>query len=335
MFAIGRKLRGYAHLTMAGQAFHLSPTVAATSMSSPGIVLDRNTVEKWLECDTTTDILHALIRHRRRNRPGGRKHEPGDQEQCYDALYHKHLGKRRYQLCRLDKPGTFAASVLFDWLSSPSVVHSVSTLEDVQRRTYPTNQRVYGLFHDTSFPDDDPNNNNPSTGPFVVLKVSLQPSVPSTLEQVLTPLAAYSDHTLRVATFYSISLLEVGLAGLGLGELTLHRAMDDLTNNRDAEEETLDDLDTFVTLSPLDKSFPPCPQAAAEALAENPDAVAKFHLGNGAQLFRVNPPDPAFEGTCNVNYLYELSHMAERRQAFRDSGIVSLSEHISVPSTPQ
>ena len=129
-------------------------------MSSPGIVFDRNTMGKWLECDTTTDILHSLIRHRRRNRPGCRKHGPGDQE----TTQRRTLSPA--SLCRLDKPGTFAASILFDWLSSPSVVHSVSTLEDVRRGTDPTNQRVYRLFHDTSFPDDDPNNNNPSTGPF-------------------------------------------------------------------------------------------------------------------------------------------------------------------------
>jgi malonyl-CoA decarboxylase len=56
------------------------------------------------------------------------------------------------------------------------------------------------------------------------------------------------------------------------------------------------------------------------------DPVARFHLGNGARLERINPSGDLSEGGMRqshglmVNYLYDLDHIEENHEAFANRG---------------
>jgi malonyl-CoA decarboxylase len=58
------------------------------------------------------------------------------------------------------------------------------------------------------------------------------------------------------------------------------------------------------------------------------DPVARFHLGNGARLERINlGADPGARGQANswgvmVNYLYDLATIERNHEAFASSGEV-------------
>jgi Malonyl-CoA decarboxylase C-terminal domain len=150
----------------------------------------------------------------------------------------------------------------------------------------------------------------------------------------------------NVATFYSISLLENGWSGLGLGERFLHDAMGYLRRHHG--------VDTFVTLSPMphfrewllksndqtnsnnsnndhvelgqpSRHQQPLVQDAFRYLVHAKDdrglpydPVARFHLSNGAELYRIHhhPSNLPDSYGWMVNYRYDLMRLAERKASF-------------------
>ncbi len=64
------------------------------------------------------------------------------------------------------------------------------------------------------------------------------------------------------------------------------------------------------------------------------DPVARFHLGNGARLERLDwLADPSPKGLAQahglmVNYLYDLDHIEENHEAFSDRGVVAAASQI-------
>jgi len=125
--------------------------------------------------------------------------------------------------------GTPAACI--ETIAKQEAVHPVKSLDDLRNRLGP-DRRVFGLFHPLL----------PSNQPLVVLHVSLQKhDIPSSMEQV--HLSSSADNP-RVAAFYSISNLQSGLSGVGLGEFLIKEAVQLLRGE-------LPTLDTFVTLSPI------------------------------------------------------------------------------------
>lgn len=77
------------------------------------------------------------------------------------------------------------------------------------------------------------------------------------------------------------------------------------------------------------------------------DPVARFHLGNGARLERLNPlADFSEKGwresfSAMVNYLYDLNSIEQNHEGFAISGIVAASAEVrqslrlpAAPATP-
>ena len=64
------------------------------------------------------------------------------------------------------------------------------------------------------------------------------------------------------------------------------------------------------------------------------DPVARFHLGNGAELNRINEDaDTSDKGRTQsfgvmVNYLYELDEVEARHEAFAASGELAVSRQV-------
>lgn len=174
--------------------------------------------------------------------------------------------------------------------------------------------------------------------PLNVVWVALCRGVPDRLGEVLDPGAARLDPAeADTAVFYSIWNAEPGLVGLGRGGGLIGAATEELRGE-------LPDLRTFVTLSPVpgfrrtaERDGSADGSEAAEELAAACaryltttrrgrllDPVARFHMGNGARLWRICPDaDPSPSGMSRswgvmANYRYE----PEDREANRRSLVV-------------
>jgi malonyl-CoA decarboxylase len=179
--------------------------------------------------------------------------------------------------------------------------------------------------------------------PLNVVWVALWRGVAQDISQVLDPSAPTLDPTSAdTAVFYSIWNVEPGLVGLPGGRRLLEGAVAELR----AE---LPQLGTFVTLSPIpglrswlqadgDPGRTPEGPALLRATARylttlrddgRPlDAVARFHLGNGARLLSLCPgADTSERGlqrsvAMMANYRYEPEDRAANQAALRAGEVV-------------
>ncbi len=139
--------------------------------------------------------------------------------------------------------------------------------------------------------------------PAVALWVALTRGIPDRLDEVLSPAAPILDPaTADTAVFHSIWNVDGGPAGRGAASRLVDLALEELAR-------TLPRVTTATTMSPVpglrdwlgarDVEEPPTDDALVRLAAEylrsrRPDGavldpVARFHLGNGARLWRVLP----------------------------------------------
>ncbi len=178
--------------------------------------------------------------------------------------------------------------------------------------------------------------------PLNVVWVALCRGIPSTMAELLDDRPALDPGDADTAVFWSIWNGEAGLAGLGRGSDLIYGATDLLRRE-------LPGIDTFITLSPvpglrrwLDGHPPDGPAslsgdelvAAATSYLTSLgddgrplDPVARFHLGNGARLWRVLPDaDPSARGQDRsfgvmVNYRYEPEDRAANRAQLANGSV--------------
>jgi len=216
-------------------------------------------------------------------------------------------------------------------------VHAIDSWEDLRRRLQPTDRRCFGFFH-PAMADE----------PLIFVQVALTQGVPSSVQKLLAddraPIEAeYAD----TAVFYSISNCQAGLRGISFGNSLIKQVVSDLSNE-------LPKLDTFCTLSPipglnrwLAKSsqdrLKGCEEKALAAhyLTQAKrddgmplDAVARFHLGNGAMIHAVHSDADTSDngkkqsnGTM-VNYLYDLSQISQNHEQFLGEKLVVASDDV-------
>jgi len=191
----------------------------------------------------------------------------------------------------------------------------------------------------------------------VALTTDIPAAIAPLLDESRTPLAAREA---RTAVFYSISNCQQGLNGISFGNFLIKQVVEELRRD-------LPKLDTFVTLSPVPSFMrwlrgEPDQEALADeiadgAWAEDPataerlrrrlealaarylvlakaangrpyDPVARFHLGNGARLERLDwladrsPKGLAEAAGFMVNYLYDLDAIERNHEAFAERGEV-------------
>jgi malonyl-CoA decarboxylase len=185
--------------------------------------------------------------------------------------------------------------------------------------------------------------------PLIFVEVALTHGVPSSVQGLLAetraPMAADQADT---AVFYSISNCQSGLASISFGNSLIKQVAADLSLE-------LPRLKTFVTLSPIpglghwakgqginltDRTGDELKAIAAHYLIREKgrgdaplDPVARFHLGNGAQVFQLHADaDTSAKGQQQsagvmVNYLYDLSKVAQRHEDFT-AGTLAASKDI-------
>jgi malonyl-CoA decarboxylase len=185
--------------------------------------------------------------------------------------------------------------------------------------------------------------------PLIFVEVALSNEIPNTINEIITiDRSVTLNQDINTAVFYSISNCQEGLSGISFGNFLIKQVAHKLKQENDG-------LDKFVTLSPapgfvrwleensIDSDSDEdmlLKQAliyltASDREDELPnDPVAKFHLGNGAILERINlNADLSSKGLNQskgvmVNYLYNLDTLEENHELFFKTKEVKQSDAI-------
>lgn len=235
---------------------------------------------------------------------------------------------------------------LLEKLIKYEAVHDIRSWGDLKNRL-DSDRRCYGFFHPRL--DGEP---------LIFVEVALTDHMSDCITPLLDESAAVSDLAkATTAIFYSISNTQTGLRGVSFGDSLIKRVVETL-------KDEFPKLKTFATLSPIpgfrawlakaapaeklaqwDKPLelgPKSPEReellawAARYLGKETqdgkplDPVARFHLGNGARIERLNwAGDPSAKGVKQsfglmVNYLYDLKRL-DKHRALLSQGEIPIS----------
>ena len=217
-------------------------------------------------------------------------------------------------------------------------VHEINSWEDLRARLAPDDRRCFAFFHPL-MPDE----------PLIFVEVALCNKIPSTINEIIAlDRIVTFNQDINTAVFYSISNCQDGLSGISFGNFLIKQVAHKLKQENDG-------LDKFVTLSPapgfvqwlkkksinkdadedmlLKQALIYLTASDREDGSPN-DPVAKFHLGNGAILERINlNADLSSKGLIQskgvmVNYLYNLDTLEENHELFFKTKEVKQSDAI-------
>ncbi|WP_332744453.1 malonyl-CoA decarboxylase [Hydrogenophaga sp.] len=238
---------------------------------------------------------------------------------------------------------------LVEKLIKYEAVHDIRSWADVKNRL-DGDRRCYGFFH-PRLPEE----------PLIFVEVALMNEIAASITPLLDEEADPVDIAkANTAIFYSISNTQNGLRGVSFGDSLIKRVVETL-------HQEFPKLKVFVTLSPipglrawLNKNAPAellkswenleeLSEAAPERKAllgwaarylgnemqggKPLDPVARFHLGNGARVERLNwAGDPSNKGIKQsyglmVNYLYDLKRL-EKHRAWLAQGKIPIAAAI-------
>lgn len=208
-------------------------------------------------------------------------------------------------------------------------VHQIKSWDELRSRLEPDDRKCFAYFHPAM--EDEP---------LIFIEVALTKNIPAKINEILDPnRLMIKSQEATTAVFYSISNCQKGLQGISFGNFLIKQVAKDLQNN-------FENLSKFVTLSPvpgfskwlksIDTNFfnkmynklsTNKIQKSEAILNENilkyffisnridnlpNDPVARFHIGNGAILERINflsdTSEKGLEQSLGfmVNYLYNL-----------------------------
>ncbi len=255
-----------------------------------------------------------------------------------------------------------------DWSSPAAIlekliryeaVHEIRDWDDLRRRIDPADRRCYAIFHPALVDE-----------PLIFVEVALTAAAPDAIAPLLAERRAHiAADKARVAAFYSISNCQQGLSSVSFGNFLIKQVVEEIRRDLPRIEsfvtlspmpgfrawlETTDDpaveaLAAEARRLAQDESWAANPESAARARkaleplaayyllkARRPDgrvidSVARFHLGNGARLERINwMGDLSVKGLFEsygvmVNYLYDLAEIERNHEAFANQGAVAAS----------
>ena len=217
-------------------------------------------------------------------------------------------------------------------------VHAIHNWDALRARLAPDDRRCFAFFH-PAMPDE----------PLIFVEVALTKGIPGSIQDLLsTDREALSLNQINSAVFYSISNCQKGLAGISFGNSLIKQVAIQLTQE-------IPNLSSFVTLSPIpglanwmdaqglsdDLSNAELRALAAHYLvnakgkSNRPlDHVERFHLNNGAMVYDIHPRgDLSLKGSTQsrstmVNYLYEMTRVAENHEQFAAKGHVTATKSV-------
>ena len=240
-------------------------------------------------------------------------------------------------------------------------VHAIHDWDDLRRRIDPVDRRCYGFFH-PAMADD----------PLIFVEVALTREIPGAVAPLLAESRDMCPpQQARTAVFYSISSCQRGLDGISFGNFLIKQVVEELQRELPRLENfvTLSPVPTFMKwLAETKPDLAPAEQDVAQALSdpswvEDPariealrkgvealaaesfltakgsngrprDPVARFHLGNGARLERINFMGDLSQkalrdgGGLMVNYLYDLDEIEANHEAYANDKQVAASSAV-------
>jgi malonyl-CoA decarboxylase len=241
-------------------------------------------------------------------------------------------------------------------------VHEIQDWNDLRRRIDPIDRRCYAFFHPALVDE-----------PLIFVEVALTESIPDAIAPLLAEdREPVEIERARTAVFYSISNTQRGLGGISFGNFLIKQVVEELRRELPklenfvtlspvpgfmhwvkhshylpvAEDERpllehLDKPDWLEDGELVDKLHPVVEHLAAYYFlkARTPkgrliDSVARFHLGNGARLERINwLGDTSAKGLREsagimVNYLYRLEDIEKNHEAYANQGTVAASSAV-------
>ena len=256
-----------------------------------------------------------------------------------------------------------------DWRTSAAIleklivyeaVHEIDGWEDLHRRLA-DDRRCFAFFH-PALPDE----------PLIFVEVALTKGLAGKIRPLLDEPPSGDDEKPDTATFYSISNCQAGLAGISFGNFLIKQVVDDLRAELPSVVKfaTLSPIPGFLgwlegfLADPTDDAL----GEDARTVASNPDwpkdevarqriqselarlcahylarethgggprdPVARFHLGNGASIERINwAGDTSDKGLVQsagmmVNYAYDLDAIVANHEAFVHDGEIALSSSV-------
>jgi malonyl-CoA decarboxylase len=258
-----------------------------------------------------------------------------------------------------------------DWSSPANIlekiiryeaVHEIRDWNDLRRRIDPADRRCYAFFHPALVDE-----------PLIFVEVALTEQIPVAIAPLLAedrpPVAV---ERARTAVFYSISNTQRGLGGISFGSFLIKQVVQELQRElpkldnfvtlspvpgfmqwlkqapdvpiSDDDRALLGHLDTpdWTANAELAQQLRSVvePLAAYYFLkARTPkgrliDSVARFHLGNGARLERIDwlgdlsPKGLRESAGVMVNYLYRLDDIEKNHEAYADRYEVTASNAV-------
>jgi malonyl-CoA decarboxylase len=241
-------------------------------------------------------------------------------------------------------------------------VHEIRDWNDLRRRIDPADRRCYAFFHPALVDE-----------PLIFVEVALTESIPGAIAPLLAAdREPVPIEDARTAVFYSISNTQRGLGGISFGNFLIKQVVEELRRELPklenfvtlspvpgfmhwvkhshylpvtGEERTLlehlDKPDWLENAELADELHPIVEHLAAYYFlkARTPkgrliDSVARFHLGNGARLERINwlgdvsPKGLRESAGIMVNYLYRLEDIEKNHEAYANQGTVAASSAV-------
>ncbi|HEY5128628.1 MAG TPA: malonyl-CoA decarboxylase [Bradyrhizobium sp.] len=238
-------------------------------------------------------------------------------------------------------------------------VHEIRDWNDLRRRIDPADRRCYAFFHPALVDE-----------PLIFVEVALTESIPGAIAPLLAedrPLVPIERA--RTAVFYSISNTQRGLGGISFGSFLIKQVVEELRRELPKLENfvTLSPVPGFMQWLTQATDVPVTeedrallenlekpdwfeneelasrlrsvlePLAAYYFLkARTPkgrliDSVARFHLGNGASLERIDwlgdlsPKGLRESAGIMVNYLYRLEDIEKNHEAYANRDEIAAS----------
>jgi malonyl-CoA decarboxylase len=241
-------------------------------------------------------------------------------------------------------------------------VHEIHDWNDLRRRIDPVDRRCYAFFHPALVDE-----------PLIFVEVALTESIPGAIAPLLAAdRRPVPVERARTAVFYSISNTQRGLGGISFGSFLIKQVAEELRRElpkldnfvtlspvpgfvqwlKQANDVPVSDEDRAL-LENLDKpdwfkdtELEAQLRAVLEPLAAHYflkartskgrliDSVARFHLGNGARLERINwlgdvsPKGLRESAGIMVNYLYRLDDIEKNHEAYANQGDVIASSAV-------
>lgn len=239
---------------------------------------------------------------------------------------------------------------ILEKLIAYEAVHAISSWDALRRRLAPADRKCFAFFHPAMLDE-----------PLIFVEVALTKSAPDSIFEILSQRReiAHPEST-DTAVFYSISNCQSGLAGVSFGNFLIKQVAQELSLQLSGLKhfrtlspvpgfmrwvdknlmETADDdlhgklevvkrIATKSIETPNDEEQLLLQEIAARYLvnekrsdAQPLDPVARFHLGNGAELDRVLPCADVYEKGLNqsagvmVSYLYDLDKVIKNHESY-------------------